>query len=177
MNIYRNILPVTLILSLLSGCSYANNEKEPIVGDLDNQCFQVREGAGEFDVNTYNSDDPQLNSYLLSCALGAFVPLVKESSTSIDERERQKLKVADFLIQQNLDVEHEDEDETKSNLLIAVTISYLPSDWKLKAAEILLRKGIDIDAKNACGYSALDLASPSRDPKLVEFLTEHSQKN
>ncbi len=169
MNTYHNILSIALILCVLPGCSYSAGEKKPLISDRDSQCdYAMR---GELDINAYKSGDSKFNSHLLNCALAIIVPLPAESKALVQDRTEKKLEIAGFLIEQNLDVEYKD--ETGSTLLMVLIISYMPSDWKLKAAEILLLKGADIDAKNSYGKTALDLAEFSGDPKMIELLNEH----
>lgn len=168
MNIYHNILPIALALYILPGCSYSSDEEKSSVNHREEQCGYAMQG--ELDINTHKLDDPESNSYLLNCAIAIIVSLPNESKASVQNRTERKLKVADFLIAQNLDVNFKD--ETGTTLLMAAIISYMPRDWKLKAAEILLLKGIDIEAKNIYGKTAFDLAKFSGDSKMIDFLDE-----
>lgn len=168
MNIYHNILPIALALCILPGCSHSSDEEKSLISNREDQCdYAMR---GELDINKDKSENSERNSYLFNCSIAIVVPLPNESKTSVHERTEKKLKIANFLITKNLDVSFKD--ETDTNLLMAVIISYMPRDWKLQAAEILLAKGVDIEAKNIYGKTALDLAKFSGDSKMIDFLSE-----
>jgi ankyrin repeat protein len=169
MNTCREIIFLALMLSILPGCSHSSDKTNDKSTDRTSQCDYAT--RGELDTKVHKSDDSSLNSYLLICALDINVPLVDESKQSIKQRNRKKLKIADFLMTQKLDLDYVD--DTGSTLLMVLVISDTPHDWKLRAAEALLQKGADIQIKNKYGKTALDLAEFTANAQLIDLLSKN----
>jgi hypothetical protein len=171
MNISHKILLTALILSISPGCSYSSNERVSLVSNWKSLCGHAMQG--ELEIDKHGINDPKFNSYLFNCAIAIIVPLPNESQSSVKKRMNKKLKVADALMEKNIDVEYKD--ETGTTLLMSVIISHMPRSWKLKTAENLLIKGANIGAKNSYGKTAFDLAKFSEDSKMLSLLNNYQQ--
>lgn len=115
-----------------------------------------------------------MNSYL--CAVAVFIPdpsPISGESKSKEQRMNEKItrtKIADFFLSKEVDVKFRN--EYGDTLLMSVVLSFLPDEWKEGAIKHLIRKGVDIEAKNADGDTALDLAKNMKKLNLVNILSE-----
>ncbi len=169
MNIYLKLMPFILATSVLSGCAYSS-EKDFFDSDRKKaQCDHAM--YGKLDTSLFDSGDPQFNSYVFACSLAIVVPLPNESRISVKNRIKRKLEIADFLMTKNMDVSYKD--ETDSTLLMTVIISFMPDEWKLDTAKVLIQKGCDVKAKNSYGKTAIILARNREDFEMVSFLSKY----
>jgi ankyrin repeat protein len=161
------------MLYILPGCSFSSDEGNIPIGDRGSLCDSAMQG--ELKIKKYRLDNANLNSYMLNCALAVIVSYPDESKESVQVRREKKLQIADYLLAQDLNPNYKD--ESGGTLLMAVIISFMPDNWKLKAAEALLLKGVNIDTTNMYGKTAYDLAKFSGDPMMLNLINDYLKRN
>ncbi len=157
---------------LLSGCAWSSEGEVFISDTMTKLCKEAR--YGKLNLNTVQNKEPLENSHLFNCAISVVVSFPDEKSSSIEIRNKQKIKIADFFISQDIDVNYEDESE--STLVISVIASYMPSEWKIRIVKVLISKGCDINKKNKYGKSAVDLAKFKEESEIIKILLKHIDK-
>jgi len=127
---------------------------------------------GKLDLSSIRELGALDNAYLFNCAVSVAVSLPDEDPISIRNRNEEKIKIADFFMSQDIDVDYKD--NTESTLLISVIVAYMPSDWKVKFTNSLISKGCDIKKKNKYGKSALDLAIFTKEEEIIKILLKYN---
>jgi ankyrin repeat protein len=171
MNIYLKFFFFIILSSLSFGYSWAS-ESSLFSSDTIKLCKDAEYGT--LNLNKDQKMKPLEYSYLINCAISEVVSLPDEKSTSVENRNAKKRKIADFLLSQNFDVNYRD--ESGSTLVISVILSYMSSEWKIKNVEKLISKGCDINKKNKYGKSAVDLAKFKEESEIIKILLRHLDK-
>jgi ankyrin repeat protein len=180
MNIMYSYLKIQIAIcalyASLAGFGCANVSAEPKKpSSSDNQSIQcVAASRGELDLATVDYGSPEKNAYFFNCAVAVFIPdpgPISGESKSKEQRMNEKItrtKIADFFLSKEVDVKFRN--EYGDTLLMSVVLSFLPDEWKEGAIKRLIRKGVDINAKNADRDTALDLANHMGKPNLMKIL-------
>ncbi len=166
MNIYLKILLIIIAANLLSGCARSSESDISISDTTKKLCEEAK--YGKLNLSTVHNMEPLNNSHLFNCAVSVVVSFPDEKASSVKSRTEKKIKLADFFMSQDIDVNYKD--ESGGTLLMSVITSYMPSEWKVKAVRTLVSKGCDINEKNKYGKSAVDLAKFTEDSEIIKIL-------
>lgn len=154
------------------GCAVVSAEPKPSSNIRTDQC--VAASRGELDLSIVDYDNPEKNAYLFNCAVAVFIPdpspisgESKSNEQRMDEKKR-RTKIADFFLSKEMDANFRN--EYGDTLLMSVVLSFLPDEWKVGAMKRLIRKGVDVEAKNADGDTVLDMAKNMKKDNLLKIL-------
>lgn len=157
-----------------SGCAHSK-APEPVASYPETLCEQAK--SGRFDPSTFDlSTAPRINAYLLECSVAVVIsPLSLQSGESKGDLlvKQGKQKAASFLLKQPLDVGYRN--AYGDTLLMSVISSFLPVTWKVGTVKALAQAGVDLDARNENGDTALDIAIFKNEPAVIEALKQARQ--
>jgi hypothetical protein len=167
MNFY--LKPGIMIVAILfiSCTAWSSESGVKVSAEKNDQCKDAT--YGRLDYGNIEFKDPGHNAFLLNCSLSAVVPEPDEKRETYDKYMKDKQKLASLLLVKNLDVDYRD--SHGSTLLMSVIVSYLPDEWKEKAAMTLIQKGCDVNAVNNYGRTAIDLARFKKNEKIIKMLS------
>ncbi len=153
----RSPIITLALLFLCISCSKKEMTPEEI---LAKQCTDAQQGT--LDLTAYDSSDAQRNTYLFTCAIDGI------SNGITENKIEKKVELANYFLEQPIEVNYLDENQ--ETLLLAVTQSKMPKQWKYSAADTLMMNGVDIGAKNAQGFTAQVIAAHSGDSQLASLI-------
>lgn len=166
-SIHKKILLIICFSVLLPACGWGggssdNNEKQNI-----ELCDKAKNGS--LNINAIDLKSVKHNSFLFACAVHVRIGEADETRQKYLEIQNGKMQVADTLFVGGLDASYVNQDG--DTLLMLVVTSFLPDDWKLKSAKLLISKGVDKNHKNTNGDTALELAKFKKNTQLIELLS------
>ncbi|VAW62758.1 hypothetical protein MNBD_GAMMA08-2957 [hydrothermal vent metagenome] len=169
MNICHRFLLVIIVSILQLGNAQSFENSSPIALDLEKLCDKAM--FGKLNLSYVKKLPSTSVSYLFDCAITIVVHMPDEDpkSIQIQNLNKRKIEIADALLSLGIDTGYKD--ETGSNLLISVIVSYIPEKWKIKFIKILVSKGCSIKENNKYGKSAFELAKNRNEIKIIEALT------
>lgn len=157
-----------------SGCAHSK-APESVASYPEMLCEQVK--SGKFDPSAFDvGSAPRINAYLLECSVAVVIsPLSLQSGESKgDSLVREgKQKAASFFLERPLDVGYRN--TYGDTLLMAVISSFLPEPWKVGAVKALVQAGVELDARNENGDTAMDIAIYKNEPAVIDALKQVRQ--
>ncbi len=156
------------------GCAHSK-VPEPVASYPETLCEQAK--SGKFDPSTFDvGTAPRINAYLLECSVAVVIsPLSLQSGESKGDSlvREAKQKAASFFLERPLDVGYRN--AYGDTLLMSVISSFFPEPWKVGAVKVLAQAGVDLDAFNENGDTALDIAIYKNESAVIDALKQVRQ--
>ena len=115
-------------------------------------------------------DDPNVVATLILCGLRdvIFEPTTNQKQV-VDKINNKKIRIVDALLEKKWRTNARD--EFGNTILMAMVMSYLPTEWRAKKIAWLLNNGSDLHAQNSAGKTALALAQLRGEKTVIAALT------
>lgn len=159
---------LALACCALIGCASIAMAGEIPANLLQEQCQAATYGT--LDIKKI-PDTPDFVAMLLLCALR---DVVYEPTTNqkqyVDKLNKKKIKMIESLLEKKW--QPAARDEFGNTILMAMVMSYLPIEWRLKKVPYLIKNGCDLQAKNSGGKTALALAQIRNEKAMIDMLTK-----